>query len=73
MAVNVAGLIAVIVFYILILAVGIIAGRKSKKLSDGNTDTEEVMVAGRNIGLFVGTFTMTGKQVVPKYTFILID
>ena len=70
MAVNVAGLIAVIVFYILILAVGIIAGRKSKKSSDGKTDTEEVMVAGRNIGLFVGTFTMTGKQVVPKYTFI---
>ena len=70
MAVNVAGLIAVIVFYILILAVGIIAGRKSKKSSDGNTDTEEVMVAGRNIGLFVGTFTMTGKQVIPKYTFI---
>lgn len=61
MAVNVAGLIAVIVFYILILAVGIIAGRKSKKSADGSTDSEEVMVAGRNIGLFVGVFTMTGE------------
>ena len=59
MAVNVVGLIAVIVFYILILAVGIIAGRKSKKQS-GNAESEEVMVAGRNIGLLVGVFTMTG-------------
>ena len=56
---NVVGLIAVIVFYILILAVGIIAGRKSKKPS-GNAESEEVMVAGRNIGLLVGVFTMTG-------------
>ena len=60
MEVNIIGLVAVIVFYILILAVGIIAGRKSKS-TESNADTEEVMVAGRNIGLVVGVFTMTGK------------
>lgn len=62
MVVNVIGLVAVIVFYILILAVGIIAGRKSKS-TEANADSEEVMVAGRNIGLAVGIFTMTGKTL----------
>jgi len=60
MVVNIAGLIAVIIFYVLILVVGILAGRKSKS-TENNVDSEEVMVAGRNIGLFVGVFTMTGK------------
>jgi len=60
MVVNIAGLIAVIIFYVLILVVGILAGRKSKSTAN-NVDSEEVMVAGRNIGLFVGVFTMTGK------------
>lgn len=57
------GLVAVIVFYILILAVGIIAGRKSKKSTAGTVESEEVMVAGRNIGLLVGVFTMTGSSL----------
>ena len=62
MAVNVVGLVAVIVFYILILVVGIIAGRKSKS-TESNAESEEVMVAGRNIGLVVGVFTMTGRSL----------
>lgn len=55
------GIIAIIFFYILILVVGIWAGRKAKSvnLMDGE-QTEEVMLAGRNIGTIVGTFTMTG-------------
>lgn len=61
MVVNVAGLISVIVFYILILVVGCVAGRKSKS-SVKNPDSEDVMVAGRNIGLLVGVFTMTGQK-----------
>jgi len=61
MAVNVVGLVAVIIFYILILVVGIVAGRKSKS-TEANADSEEVMVAGRNIGLLVGVFTMTGES-----------
>lgn len=55
--INVAGVISIILFYILILAVGIWAGRKKE---EGNDSEEEVMLAGRNIGLFVGIFTMTG-------------
>lgn len=62
MTINIAGVFSVVIFYIIILVVGIWAGRKAKK-SDGENDefeTEEVMLAGRNIGIFVGIFTMTG-------------
>jgi high affinity choline transporter 7 len=58
MAVNISGLIAVIVFYILILAIGIWAARKTKKANN-----EDLMLAGRDIGMFVGVFTMTGKFI----------
>lgn len=56
------GIIAIVVFYLLILAVGIWAGRKTdaQKVADGQ-QTEEVMLAGRNIGTMVGIFTMTGR------------
>ena len=55
------GVIAIIFFYLLILAVGVWAGRKT-----GDTvgeQTQEVMLAGRNIGTLVGIFTMTGKFI----------
>jgi len=51
------GIAAIIFFYLLILGVGMWAARKSK---GGTSDSEEVMLAGRNIGLLVGVFTMTG-------------
>ena len=57
MAVNWGGVAGIIVFYLLILGVGLWAARKSK----GSTDPEETMLAGRNIGIFVGIFTMTGR------------
>ncbi|VDN55690.1 unnamed protein product [Dracunculus medinensis] len=62
------GIIAIIFFYILILVVGIWAGRKAKSvnLMDGE-QTEEVMLAGRNIGTIVGTFTMTATWVGGAY------
>ena len=60
MTVHVVGLIAIIFFYLLILLVGIWAARKSKQ-SGSNPDSEDVMLAGRNIGLVVGIFTMTGE------------
>ncbi|XP_070540279.1 high-affinity choline transporter 1-like [Ptychodera flava] len=63
MTVNVVGLVAIIVFYLLILAVGLWASRKSK----GKSDSEEVMLAGRNIGLAVGIFTMTATWVGGGY------
>lgn len=72
MAINVVGLVGIIVFYILILGIGLWAAwkKKSKKRSDtirtqlGRTEyertTEDVILAGRNLGLFVGAMTMTG-------------
>lgn len=58
------GIVAIIFFYLLILVVGIWAGRKANDVSgmvDGE-QTEEVMLAGRNIGTIVGIFTMTGDH-----------
>ena len=57
--VNIYGIVSVVLFYLLILAIGIYAAYKRK---NHETDSEEVMLAGRDIGLFVGVFTMTGKK-----------
>lgn len=57
--INIGGIVAIVVFYLLILFVGIWA---AKKKGNGGESEEEVMLAGRNIGLFVGIFTMTGIQ-----------
>lgn len=57
MAAHWGGIVAIALFYLLILTVGLWAARKTK----GQTDSEEVMVAGRNIGVIVGIFTMTGE------------
>jgi high affinity choline transporter 7 len=55
MAVNISGLISVIIFYVMILLVGLWAARKKKKTTDeGHLESEDVMLAGRNIGLLVG-------------------
>ncbi|CAH8619392.1 unnamed protein product [Schistosoma rodhaini] len=61
------GLIAIIVFYLLILFVGLWAARKGKTNNSTGTDTEEVMLAGRSIGLLVGIFTMTATWVGGGY------
>ncbi|CAF3799926.1 unnamed protein product, partial [Rotaria magnacalcarata] len=66
MVVHVGGLVAIIFFYVLILIVGIWAGRKQKS-SEKSPDTEEIMLAGRNIGLLVGIFTMTATWVGGAY------
>lgn len=60
------GIVAVIVFYILILGVGLWAARKSR----GETDSENVMLAGRNIGILVGVFTMTGQCLCRSQTIL---
>eukprot|EP00094_Tigriopus_californicus_P002563 TCALIF_02476-PA protein Name:"Similar to SLC5A7 High affinity choline transporter 1 (Homo sapiens)" AED:0.13 eAED:0.13 QI:0/0.8/0.72/0.90/0.7/0.81/11/202/566 len=63
---NVVGLISIIVFYIAVLLVGIWAGWRQRKIvkNEGRTqDQEEVMLAGRNIGLFVGILTMGATWV----------
>ncbi|VDO93456.1 unnamed protein product [Soboliphyme baturini] len=63
MAFNVVGLVFVIIFYVLILLVGLWAARKTKD----SDDSEEVMLAGRSIGVIVGAFTMTATWVGGGY------
>ncbi|MGH0190734.1 UNVERIFIED_CONTAM: hypothetical protein FKN15_050317 [Acipenser sinensis] len=69
MAVNIPGLIAVIVFYILILATGIWASRKAKKEEKkcAGNKSEVAMVGGRNMNLWVGIFTVTATWVGGGY------
>ncbi|XP_056273103.1 high affinity choline transporter 1-like [Pseudoliparis swirei] len=69
MAVNVPGLVAVVVFYIVILAIGIWASRKSKKVEKTCTGakSEVAIVGGRNINVLVGVFTMTATWVGGGY------
>ncbi|XP_071948650.1 high-affinity choline transporter 1-like [Antedon mediterranea] len=59
MSINWGGLIGVVIFYVIILAIGLYASRKTK----GSTSMDDVMLAGRSIGLFVGVFTMTATWV----------
>ncbi|KAI4825797.1 hypothetical protein KUCAC02_021464 [Chaenocephalus aceratus] len=69
MAVNVPGLAAVVVFYIVILVIGIWASRKSKKVEKtcAGTKSEVAIVGGRNISVLVGVFTMTATWVGGGY------
>ncbi|KAM9032321.1 LOW QUALITY PROTEIN: high affinity choline transporter 1-like [Sarcophilus harrisii] len=62
MAFHVEGLIASIVFYLLILIVGIWAAWKTKK-SGSSEDSEAIIVGGRDISLLIGVFTMTATWI----------
>ncbi|RUS81848.1 hypothetical protein EGW08_010371 [Elysia chlorotica] len=66
MGVHVAGLISIIVFYLLILAIGLWASRKTG-FRNKNLKIDDVMLANRSIGLFVGCFTMTATWVGGGY------
>ncbi|CAN9510799.1 unnamed protein product [Ophioblennius macclurei] len=65
MALNVAGVAAVVVFYLLILGTGLWAARKARSAErkSGGDRTEVVLLGGRNISLLVGVFTMTATWV----------
>lgn len=66
--INIPGLVSIIVFYLLILLIGVFAAwKKNKATAQAQTteeETNEVILAGRNIGMFVGCFTMTGMRIV---------
>jgi len=64
--INLTGLLSIIVFYLLILGVGMWAARKKSNV-EGVSEEEETMLAGRNIGMFVGIFTMTATWVGGGY------
>ncbi|XP_050392147.1 high-affinity choline transporter 1 [Patella vulgata] len=66
MAVHIPGIIAIVLFYSLILGVGLWAARKSKQTGQ-SADSEDVMLAGRNIGVLIGIFTMTATWVGGAY------
>nr|CAD7197844.1 unnamed protein product [Timema douglasi] len=62
MAVFVTGLVGILVFYVAVLGVGIWAGTKQK-----NNGEEEVMLAGRNLGMVVGVLTLIATWVGGGY------
>ncbi|XP_053333232.1 high affinity choline transporter 1 [Clarias gariepinus] len=66
MAIHVEGLVAIVIFYLLILGVGIWAAWKNKN-SGVEEGADRIMVGGRDIGLFVGAFTMTATWVGGGY------
>ena len=61
MALNIPGLVSLSVFFMLTLATGIWASWKSKKDQQNRNATEMAIVGGRNINVFIGLFTATGK------------
>ncbi|XP_069018925.1 high affinity choline transporter 1-like [Embiotoca jacksoni] len=69
MAVDVPGLVAMVVFYIVILLIGIWGSRKSKKVEKTCTGnkSEVAIIGGRNIGVLPGIFTMTATWVGGGY------
>nr|XP_045610008.1 high-affinity choline transporter 1-like [Procambarus clarkii] len=62
--VNVPGLAGIVVFYAVILAIGVWAAWRRRKQ---RVDSEEVMLAGRSIGPLVGVLTMTATWVGGGY------
>ena len=61
--INVVGVVAIVVFYMLILGIGLWAAWRRKE------GEEEAMLAGRSIGMVVGTFTLTGNFKM-NYSFV---
>lgn len=63
MALNVPGVAVMMLFYLLVLGIGIWASVKSKReAKKGQGDkTEMALLGNRGINLVVGIFTMTGE------------
>lgn len=62
MALNVPGVIVVILFYILVLGTGLFVAWKAKKVDNGGGDRQEALLLGnRKIDWLVGILTMTGN------------
>ncbi|XP_030265815.1 high-affinity choline transporter 1-like isoform X2 [Sparus aurata] len=65
MALNIPGLVMMVIFYLLVLGIGIWASVKSKKLekSAQNGQMEVSFLANRSVSMVVGVFTMTATWV----------
>lgn len=62
MAVNVVGVIVMVVFYLLVIGVGLWASFKSRKEEKKReaSQMETILLANRHISWVIGTFTMSG-------------
>ena len=58
---NVWGVVGIAVFYLLIVLVGVWAAWYKRNKNRSSDASETIIVGGRDIGLFVGCFTMTGS------------
>jgi len=56
MAIYVVGVVGIVIFYLIILGLGVWAATRRKE------GEEETLLAGRSIGAFLGTFTLTGMK-----------
>jgi hypothetical protein len=72
MEINVAGLVVLFVFYVVILIVGILAARR-KKMLPNTTAMESSIVAGRDLSTAVGIFTMTGTVIYLIFNYFFLD
>lgn len=64
MAVNIPGVVMVVVFYLMVLGTGVWASFKSRRKQKKSeaTGMEMVLVGNRSINVLVGAFTMTGEK-----------
>lgn len=69
---HVEGLVAIIVFYLAILFVGIWAAWRTKNTGSDGDRSEAIIVGGRDIGLLVGGFTMTGMFSLFAYCAFIV-
>lgn len=67
MAVNVVAIVVLVLFYAVILAVGLVAAWKVKVRGQESGGLETSIVAGRDLKGIVGIFTMIGEQFVACY------
>ncbi|XP_003218811.1 high affinity choline transporter 1 isoform X1 [Anolis carolinensis] len=67
MSFHVEGLVAIILFYLAILLVGIWAAWKTRNSGSEVDRSEAIIVGGRDIGMLVGAFTMTATWVGGGY------
>ncbi|PVD39262.1 hypothetical protein C0Q70_01890 [Pomacea canaliculata] len=63
MSVNIPGLCAVVVLYIVILVIGLIAGRKTAK----SKSRDDIILANRSMGFFLSSFTVTATLIGGGY------
>uniref|UniRef100_A0A8C7YYH5 High affinity choline transporter 1-like n=1 Tax=Oryzias sinensis TaxID=183150 RepID=A0A8C7YYH5_9TELE len=69
MAVDIPGLVSVVIFYVCILAIGVWGSHKAKQVEKTcpGSKSDVSIIGGRNISVLVGVFTMTATWVGGGY------